>query len=382
MKERGDDMNTSLDMPFDLVHTYRMKKDQNTFIRVEGKGNQNMKKQSRSTVKGVITAAILSAAVLSGCSSERLEDQLAYRQVGINNMDIGNYEDAVTAFDSALALCTGQIGDTEIDICYYKAAAQYAAGNTQAALETYQTLLDYDSKDAYSYYLRGCLLLQNGENDQAVSDFANAVKYRSEDYELYVRIYENLSAYNLTAEGEEYLNKAFDIKGDDAENLAWRGKIYFLLGQYENALAELTAALEKESIDANLTIAQVYEAQGDFAQAESYYQAYVAAGTADSEAMNALAEIEMQKGNYLAALDYIRQGLAMDYVPNKKALMQNEIIASEYTGDFANAWTVIQEYTALYPEDANAQREYIFLKNRQNGTEETGEVIPAEISTE
>ena len=50
-------------------------------------------------------------------------------------------------------------------------------------------------------------------------DFANAVKYNPDDYELYVGIYENLAGNNMTEEGEEYLNKAFDIKGNSAENL-------------------------------------------------------------------------------------------------------------------------------------------------------------------
>ena len=99
-------------------------------------------------------------------------------------------------------------------------------------------------------------------------------------------------------------------------------------------------------------------------------------GTADSVAMNALAEIEMEKGNYTAALDYINQGLAMEEVTNQKDLMSNQIIACEYTGDFAKAWSVVQEYVTLYPEDEAAQREYIFLKNRQTqeSTEEVQEL--------
>lgn len=48
--------------------------------------------------------------------------------------------------------------------------------------------------------------------------------------------------------------------------------------------------------------------------------------------------------------------------------MQNLIICYEYTSDFNSAWNVVQEYVQVYPEDASAQREYIFLKtvwNRQ-----------------
>lgn len=330
-----------------------------------------MRKYHHKKWLGVLTAAALSVTILSGCTDESLEKQLSYRAIGINSMQAGDYEGAITAFESALEQHVGKITETEIDICYYKAAAQYLSGNIEGALEIYEDLLDYNEKDGKAYYMRGCILLQQGKNEQALADFSDAVKYNQEDYELYVNIYENLAAYNLAPDGETYLKKAFDIKGDNAEQLAWRGKIYLMLGEYENATAELTAALQKESVTANLYLAQVYDAQGDTANAQKYYQAYVDAGEADSVAMNALAEIEMAKGNYTGALEYINQGLAMEEIPNKKALLQNQMIACEYTGDFATAWAAAQEYMAAYPDDMTVQREYVFLKSRQGVLEET-----------
>lgn len=323
----------------------------------------------------VFSVAMVSTALLSGCGGKGLEEELAYRQMGIESMEAGDYESAIDAFDTALSQRIGKITETELDICYYKAAAQYASGDHKAALATYDAILDYKKENADAHYLRGCLLLQMEEQERALSDFADAVKYHEDDYELYIHIYENLSAYDLTAEGEEYLNKAFDIKGNNAENSAWRGKIYYLLGQYENAKKELITAIDKGNAQANLTMAQVCEALGDTASAENYYQVYVASGNADSTVMNALAEIEIDNGNYETALDYIHRGLAMEYVPNQQELMQNEIIASEYAGNFENAWAVVQEYIILYPEDENAQREYTFLKNRQGVKEPTTEEV-------
>ena len=321
-----------------------------------------------------VAAAMLSVTMLAGCSNESKKDQLAYREIGINSMQSGDYEGAIAAFNSALSHCVGSIGDTEIDICYYKAAAQYASGDVEGALATYDAILDYDKKDANAYYMRGCLKLQTGEADKAQQDFLNAIKYNSEDYELYINIYENLSAYNLAAEGEEYLNKAFEIKGNDADSLACRGKIYYLLGQNENALTELNAALDKGSTEANLVIAQVYESLGDSEMVETHYKAYAESGAADSEAMCALAEIEMAKQNYVEALSYVNQGLAMEQVTNRRELMQNQIICMEYTSDFSGAWAVIQEYVKMYPDDTKAQREFIFLKNRQAVNEDDVEI--------
>lgn len=352
-----------LDTVRDIGDTVNGTKLHYTF-RIHVRNGEAMIKRSKITYILAMTAAC--ATVLMGCSSQRLEDELAYRQVGLNSMETGDYEEAITAFNAALSQHIGSITNTEIDICYYKAAAQYASGDIESAYNTYTDLISFDDEDSNAYYMRGCLLLQMGDSEKALLDYANAVKNNAEDYELYIHIYENLASYSLAEDGETYLNKAFDIKGDSAENLTWRGRIYLLLGQYDNAAEELKAALTKGSTDANLYLAQVYDAQGDVENAKNHYEAYMAAGAADSEAMNALAEIEISKGNYTAALDYINQGLAMENVPNKKALMQNKIIAYEYTSDFSGAWEVIQEYVALYPEDMDAQREYIFLKNRQN----------------
>ncbi len=77
---------------------------------------------------------LVTAALLTGCASERTEDELSYRKIGIESMQSGDYEGALAAFDGALACCTGKITDLEIDICYYKAAAQYAAQDTAGAL--------------------------------------------------------------------------------------------------------------------------------------------------------------------------------------------------------------------------------------------------------
>lgn len=330
-----------------------------------------MRKNRKSSAKKLVmtTVALLTAVCLTGCTNERKENELAYRQIGLNCMESGDYAGAVAAFDGALSQCLGTISETEIDICYYKAAAQYAAGDVDGALETYDALIAYDEKDANAYYTRGCLRLQRGEGELAFEDFSNAVAYHSEDYELYINIYKNLAAYNLNEQGEEYLNQAFAIKGDSAENLAYRGELYLLLGEYENAVTELNAALEKGSTKANLLLAQTFEAQGDAATAETYYKAYVDSGEADSRTMNALAEIAMAKLDYASALSYINQGLAMEQVANKRELMQNQIICLEYTADFTEAWQVAQEYVMLYPNDTDVQREYIFLKNRQNSVD-------------
>ncbi len=189
----------------------------------------------------------------------------------------------------------------------------------------------------------------------------------------------------MTEKGEEYLNKAFDIKGNSAGDYAWRGRIYYYLGQYDNAKTELKSALDKESVIANLYIAQVYEAQGDPENAEVYYQNYVNSGNADSQAMNALGEIEMAKGNYSGALTYLEQGIAMENVTNRRELMQNLIICYEYTSDFNSAWNVVQVSMYRFIRMMRVRSvKYIFLKNRMEQTapvENTEEAVTEDTQT-
>ena len=89
-----------------------------------------------------ITAlTLLSFTLMTGCTNERKENQTAYRQIGINAMESGDYAGAVDAFNSALGQCIGKITENELDICYYKAAAQYAGGDSAGAGTLTQRLL-------------------------------------------------------------------------------------------------------------------------------------------------------------------------------------------------------------------------------------------------
>ncbi len=107
----------------------------------------------------------------------------------------------------------GKITDLEIDICYYKAAAQYAAQDTEGALETYNAMIDYDGKNANAYYLRGCLKLGTGDTDGAKQDFLRTRSSITIRIMNFISIFKNLAAYDLAEDGTAYLNDAFSIKG-------------------------------------------------------------------------------------------------------------------------------------------------------------------------
>ena len=168
---------------------------------------------------------LLAGCLLAGCAStqKRTEKEEAYRKIGINAMEAKNYTAAIEAFDNALEQA-GAVGANEVDICYYKAAAQYAAGNLSDAIATYDTMLEYDGKDAEAYFLRGCINLNRKESEKAQEDFASAVKY-ADDLEMYLAIYNSLNGAGYESEGRAYLEQALEKKpGKKAKNYTVRGR--------------------------------------------------------------------------------------------------------------------------------------------------------------
>lgn len=312
-----------------------------------------------------IAVTLFGMCVLTGCGSEEKEAKATYRQMGIEYMEQGDYASAIEAFDTALSQEVGIIGANELDIAYYKAAAQYAGGDIEAAFATYNAIIDFEKNAYEAYYLRGCLYCKQGNVEAAKADFAKAVQIQDSDYELYINIYENLSLLEETEEAEGYLNQAMTINGEEVMNHEYRGQIYYLLGEYDNAIEELNQAVEAGSTYANLYLAKSYEDKGDPATAEGYFKAYIAAVPADAVALNELGEIMLEKERYAEAVLYFEQGLACEVISNTRALMHNLVVAYEYNGEFDKAWEIIQQYVSLFPGDEEAEREYIFLKNRQ-----------------
>lgn len=330
-----------------------------------------MSRRRKTLLLGAVTL-FLAGCLLTGCTSkeERLEKEEAYRQIGINAMEEGDYTAAMDAFNSALEQANG-IGTNEVDICYYKAAAQFASGNYEGAVETYDALLEHDKKCSNTYFLRGCVYLKINESNKAKEDFKAAVKY-AEDDEIYLSIYSSLNGAGYEADAKNYLEEALKKKsGRDAKSYTVKGKIYLIKEQYDKAKEEFTTAIEKGDTEANLYLAQAYEALEKPEKAQSCIDAYVNAYPKSSVAYNELGKKAMEEGDYAKAISSFSEGLEAEEVTNEQELSSNLIAAYEYSGDFETAKAKMQEYLANYPEDTAAAREYLFLGKNQTEEKST-----------
>ncbi len=314
----------------------------------------------------VSCGAFLLTACLSGCEDSAKENQLAYKTVGINALEAGDYPGAVDAFSRALEQSIGIIGPDEIDLCYYKADALYREGDTEGALNVYQAMLLYDNSLSEAYFLRGNLFLDQGNATDAIADYHEAVKYDDKDLELYIAICENLTNTGHAEEGQEFLTQATAIEGDAASDHALRGRAYTLLGNYLEADKELQEAVQAGDTDALLYRGQLLMKNGDGDGARALYESYLEKKGENAEAYNALGCMEMQCGDYASALSYFEQALANAEQTgvNPQEILRNRILAYEYNGQFAQAKIAMEEYAATYTLDADMQKESTFLQTR------------------
>lgn len=313
----------------------------------------------------LLAFALLGSIGLAGCQNqEALENQKAYRQLGINKLSEGSYEEAAEAFQKALDQSQAVVGDMEIDICYYKATAQYKSGDLKGALATCKALIDYDKKNYKAYFLRGCIYLKEENQEKTMKDYRKAFETSGNDYELYVSAYESLKNAGWDSEAEEVLEAAEKLKAEKPEEYRERGHIYLLQEDYDNAKKELDKAINQKDVKALLYLAQVYEAQGDMDQANALYESYISKNNSDVSTLVIMGDMQMSEGNYSQALGFYEQALSVENPPNEQQLRRNEIIACEQMLDFEKAREKMLAYLKDYPEDEEAQREYVFLQTR------------------
>lgn len=313
----------------------------------------------------LLAFALLGSIGLAGCQNqEALENQKVYRQLGINKLSEGSYEEAAEAFQKALDQSQAVVGDMEIDICYYKATAQYKSGDLKGALATCKALIDYDKKNYKAYFLRGCIYLKEENQEKTMKDYQKAFETSGNDYELYVSAYESLKNAGWDSEAEEVLEAAEKLKAEKPEEYRERGHIYLLQEDYDNAKKELDKAINQKDVKALLYLAQVYEAQGDMDQANALYESYISKNNSDVSTLVIMGDMQMSEGNYSQALGFYEQALSVENPPNEQQLRRNEIIACEQMLDFEKAREKMLAYLKDYPEDEEAQREYVFLQTR------------------
>lgn len=318
-----------------------------------------------------VDAAMASIEALEFEDASKLLDQaetdgenprLINRARGLVAMGMADYEGAVTFFTDALQDSTGMVENFDFDTSYYLAAAEYKLGKFEDAEQTYTAIIGLRPKEAIAYYLRGTSYISEDKRDEALRDFNAAIDIDKKNPDLYIRIYESLDDAGYHDEGKDYLDRAqaLDVKLTDFQ----KGRLYYCSGDYEEARTYLEKARMAGDDSAVLYLGRAYEALGDLNYAASLYKTYLEKYPGDTLICNQLGLCRMNFGDYEGALEAFEDGLESDDGSIRQTLRFNEIVAYEYMSDFKKAAVLMQGYMTDYPDDAEAKREYDFLKNR------------------
>lgn len=297
------------------------------------------------------------------CISAGYKLSQSYRGSGIVKLRTGDYQGAIDDLTSALNdEKTGK--SDQKDILEYRAAAELKAELYDQAMADCQTLAEDYSLNANDYYLTGCVALAMDSYDEASSTFSEA--YGSDStYEMAIQIYEAYLTQDMEADGTRYLEAALKTEAKTADDYCERGKVYYYMQDYDNARTELTTASEKGSTEAALILGMVYMAQGDTANARSFYQQYIDADGEDpAKGYNGLALCDIADGDYDSALQNISQGLGDATSDEMRDLLFNEIVVYEKKLDFSTALSKAQEYVQTFKDDEAAAKELTFLQSR------------------
>ena len=297
------------------------------------------------------------------CISAGYKLSQSYRGSGIVKLRTGDYQGAIDDLTSALNdEKTGK--SDQKDILEYRAAAELKAELYDQAMADCQTLAEDYSLNANDYYLTGCVALAMDSYDEASSNFSEA--YGSDStYEMAIQIYEAYLTQDMEADGTRYLEAALKTEARTADDYCERGKVYYYMQDYDNARTELTTASEKGSTEAALILGMVYMAQGDTANARSFYQQYIDADGEDpAKGYNGLALCDIADGDYDSALQNISQGLGDATSDEMRDLLFNEIVVYEKKLDFSTALSKAQEYVQTFKDDEAAAKELTFLQSR------------------
>lgn len=254
-----------------------------------------------STAFLVIFAASL---LLSGCGEQ--EEAKEARLQGIEQMEAGNYGEAIISFDKALDEADGIVNRFELDILKYRGEAEYLLGDYAAAAYTYGVLAEVDDEKAEYLYYKAASEAMTGNPEAAEADYQRA-------------------------------------------------------GESEGESKESKRAAEAAALNA---LSEGAREAGDTKKALAFCQAAIDNGMAGPGILNQMGLSLLEAGRPDDAIRFFEQGLSKAEGEAAGILTCNLAAAYEEKADFSRALELLEEYKASYGSTPEIDREIAFLESR------------------
>ncbi len=147
-------------------------------------------------------------------------------------------------------------------------------GKKEAAINAYNKAVEFNANNIDVYEARGAAYFFNGQYDLAAKDFERVLKaepYRTPVYTAYASV---LASQGNFEDALTMLNWADKLRPGYAETYFARGGVYYMLGQYDLAVADYTRTYElRPAADVLNARGAAYLKWGKQAQAEQDFEA-------------------------------------------------------------------------------------------------------------
>jgi tetratricopeptide (TPR) repeat protein len=243
-----------------------------------------------------------------------------------------------------------------------------AASTGVPALDSLNRILQQDSLNPALYYQRSVLLMENGETNRALSDINKALQLKDDDADYYVALADIYLAINKVPGCLEALLKALDLDPNNNDALLKLAEVYLVLKDYDNTFKYSGQALDNDRINpvAHFIRGYAYLELGDTALAvknfqaaadldQDYYEAFVQLGILYSIVKDPVAVGYLQtatridpnrtEGWYLLGMAYQEQENVQKALETYDKLLA---IAPQYKEAFYNIGYIHLVYTTDY----------------------------------
>ncbi len=297
-------------------------------------------------------------------AQENGEDPLMIaRGRGIASYYLMDYQAAVDYYHESMTYTGSNVRDIDYDLNFYLAQAYEKLDEFNEAIATYTAILNLNDKDVMAYYHRGTDYLKVGEHDLAIEDFEKALSLAPGNYDLRIEVAGRLSDNYYEEEGIKYLQN-FLVDNEKKLSSFDKGRIYYYMGDLENAKVYLEDARDDDDQNTVLFLGKTYEKLGDYNYAASVYDNFLKRHPESAIIYNQLGLSKLEAGDYEAALNAFMSAKNIENNGIEQTLSYNEIVATEYMGDFKKAKNLMASYLTSYPDDEAAKKENVFLSTR------------------
>ena len=290
-----------------------------------------------------------------------------YRALGILAIKKERFEEAIAYFSNAKERGADN-AELLKDILQYEAEAKLLSGDLKGALSTIDEYIQADPASGVGHFLKGRTYLAGGDKEEAIRSFYLMTEANALDREYYFSTYALLEEYGLLDEGRDVMARASGVSGTDVQTVSFRGKVAFLLEDYERVVSELESVKAQLSEESLYQLASAYTKLDRPADAFAIYTQLEQAHPEDGWLGLQIGIYYLNQKDYAQAAEKLMQAQTKAQTAGDEDTVKEtayyHAIALEYQGQYAAALEEFRAYAEKYGEDEGVKHEIIFLESR------------------